>query len=146
MGNSQPTASTVDTEQSPQNVQDLLVKGHRTLTWAQKHVLFQKIDSGEDFMTLMKQAHDTAREENTTPTTRVHGCAELDTFMQTSSDKWTAYSNDVCISLWLASGDLKYLQHLKNNIEHECVDLLVRMSGVWALNSLVSQYNIKLGI
>jgi hypothetical protein len=42
---------------------------------------------------------------NCTTTAPVNSYAELDAFMQMSSDKWTARTNNWVVALWLAPGD-----------------------------------------
>lgn len=68
--------------------------------------------------------------------------AALDDFMIASPSTWTPRSNDTLICMWLASGDLKYLRHLRDG--HADAHPIVSGSVLWALRSLKDQYDLDI--
>jgi hypothetical protein len=114
--------------------QDTIIKGHATLGWDVKETFFASAHFDDNHLLVVKQAHEAARNSDT-----LH--PELDAFMQTSPETWSPATNDRFISLWMVSGDIKYLNHLKDNVM-QCKDLTVPLSAAWALKSLSEAYQL----
>jgi len=68
--------------------------------------------------------------------------AALDAFMAAPPSAWTPACNDTFICMWLASGDLKYLRHLRDG--QSSAHPIVSGSALWALGSLKQQYGLDI--
>jgi hypothetical protein len=113
--------------------QDIIVNQHATLSWDTKAQFFLLADPDPAYLALAHQAHKAARN----PEGRY---SELATFMSKPPKEWTPATNDQIITLWMASGDLKYLTHIQNHLND--TNTLVAASGAWALKALKRMYAV----